>query len=132
MANNSSNFTTLQKAGLAVFVIGNIVASEEMVPGWGFNMGLPRPALYALALVTGAVGGAMIAAGYVLPGIVGGTIASLGALWVTTMYLASVTTSHSAIMFLCGAAGSIPGIAIGFGLKFVQDKMRPSTPTAPT
>jgi hypothetical protein len=127
-ANGIGDFTTLQKVGLGVFVLGNIFASEEMVPGWGFHLGLPHALLYAIAIGSGAAGGAMIAGRYVLPGLAGGSIAGLGALWAVAAYLAAVDVSHSAISFLCAAGGALPGIGIGFGLRFVQDKLAGSAP----
>lgn len=121
-------FDGRQKAGLIVFVVTNMIAADELVPGWGFHMGLPRAALYALALVGGAVGGALVCGPFAIAGAVGGAIAALGALLTTIAYLSSVTTSYSAIMALVAMAGALPGIAIGFGLFKLQQKRAAPVP----
>ena len=117
----SLQYDTLEKAGLLCFVIGNMFAADELVPGWGFHLGLSHRALYLIAVASGAIGGAMIIHRRPLAGIVGGAIAGLGALATVSWYLAQVNVSHSAIMALLGMIGAIPGILVGFGVKKLQD-----------
>lgn len=120
----------LAKVGLWVALLPNIFCSAEMVPGWGFNLGLSHTLLYVIALTGGAIGGGLMGGRYFLAGIAGGLLGSLGALWAVVAYLAAVDTSYSAIMAIVALAGALPGIGLGIGLGYLQKRLteRPPTP----
>ena len=69
---------------------------------------------------------------YILPGLIGGVVAGPGALLAVSQYLASVNVSHSALMAVFGILGALPGLAVGFLLKWAQDRRNPSPPLPPS
>jgi hypothetical protein len=111
------------RIGFLIIVLGNCFAAHEMVPGWGFNLHLPDAVIYAAAIGSGAWGGALIGGRYFVPGVIGGALAGLGALFLEAWHLRSVHSTDTGTMALIAMAGMVPGTAMAVVLGRRQKRM---------
>src|SRR5690349_4394794 len=103
-----------EKAAMWIFVLSNMFCATEMVPGWGiFHLGWPHETFYLIAAAGGLISGALFGRRYFIAGMIGGAVASVGALVAVAMYLDDVKTSHSAIMAVLAMVGALPGLGVG-------------------
>jgi hypothetical protein len=116
----------LQTVGILLFTFALIFCSMEVVPAWSrFRLGWAPSAYYALMALLGMVAGALFGKNYWLPGAFGGMLAGLGALAAMAFVLERTTYTNNLIFVIVAGVGSLPGLAVGFGLKALQDLLLP-------
>jgi energy-converting hydrogenase Eha subunit B len=94
-----------------------------MVPGWGFGLHISHALLFVIAIAAGVIGGALMGGRYFLAGIVGGGLASLGALLAQTTYLAMVDSTWNILLALLMVIGAAPGAIVGYNLARLQIRL---------
>lgn len=114
----------LNYLGYSIIVFPHLFCSLEL--GWGeFNTGLGPGALYLIAIISGAVGGAFCGQTYPVPGALGGIVGSVGALFAAAMVLSQVDSIRNGTITLVALAGSLPGFGLFFVLAVIQDMLYP-------
>jgi hypothetical protein len=117
-ATAAHEFTGLQKAGIAVFVLLCGIPALEM-NGFGFGIPFSPLSAFACATVGGAVGGLMICSRPMLAGLIGGLLA--GTIGFAAVYYYSQhreRVSNFELLIVQGIA-SLPGYGIGRLLKSI-------------
>ncbi len=121
---NINELSPLGRVGIFIAVVPLVICCREMAPGWGM-FGMSPLVGIPLVMVAGLIGGAMIGGRYVVPGAIAGVIANFGAAVATVAHLAAVDETHTAVMALFGALGSLPGMGIYFIGRFIQKMIFP-------
>lgn len=125
MAHDDDDLTLWQKIGMGVFVLTIAFCSKEMVPGWEMiGLHLSRETFYVIAGVAGVIGGVAVTGRHWLAGLVGGPLAAIGALFALAWHLDSVQRSYSAEEVFLMLGGTIPGLAIGYLIYFLQLRVK--------
>jgi hypothetical protein len=126
MAEHPIEQTAAQQFGGGLLGLAIVVCSMEMVPGWGFlNLGWSQKFFFQIIALVGAVSGLLIGGRYLLPGLLGGMLGGLGALWAISMVLSNVNETWNIVLVLVGFIGAAPGICVFFGGKLIQDAVAP-------
>jgi len=78
-------------------------------------------------LICGAVSGTFLGARYPVPGLIGGAVSGVGALYAVALVLDNVDSVYSLFLVIAGMIGALPGLIVYFVLKLVQDAAMPPT-----
>jgi hypothetical protein len=108
--------TGLQVAGFIFFVVFCGLPALEMT-GFGFGIPLSLSTALLLALIGGAVGGALICPKPFLAGIIGGTLAGPAGLLAVYYYTQGREQVSNIELVLVQGIASLPGFGIGVLLK---------------
>jgi hypothetical protein len=120
----------IENLGVVIFSGPLFLCSMEMVPGWSlthivFGVTWPPALCYYVTVVCGAIGGCLFATGYRVPGIIGGIFASVGGLFALSFVLERSTIAHTFVLVIVILIGSLPGMGLGYLLRFGQDLLFP-------
>jgi hypothetical protein len=126
MPSDPHHIGPLQAVGILLFTFALLFCSTESVPAWSrYHLDWPPGAYYALMSLLGMVAGGLFGGKYFLPGAFGGMLAGLGALGAMAFVLERSTYTNNLIFVLVAGVGSLPGLAVGFVLRAVQDYLIP-------
>ncbi len=126
MSDTNPRFNALQTTGLIVFTFALIFCSMEVVPEWSrFRLDWPAGRYYALMALVGGLAGMLVGWQYFVPGFFGGLLAGLGGLGAMAFFIERSTYTNNYIFVLVAGLGCLPGVGVGFGLRFLQDLLIP-------
>jgi hypothetical protein len=112
--------------GAGIFIVATLICSFEMVPGWGgLQLGLTRPAIYSVALLTGALSGALICQQHRLLGALCGAICGAGSLSLVALHLLVLPATTGKMAALCSLLGCLPGVGLYHGVARFLDRPQP-------
>lgn len=115
-----------QKIAGTIFAVAIVVCSMEMVPGWGmFHLGWPPDVFYVIMAVAGVASAFCAGGRHVVPALAGFPLGGVGALFAIAWMLERVNVVYSVMLIIVGLIGAIPGAAIYFALRFLQDTLFP-------